>query len=90
LRTVPLGVDGGCQEVAQHAECQLENSQSIRVRNNYFTEMCSGSEAGSHVRLIDYLRPSLALMVDARRSPGAATPSFRAFSTSPDTLTIEG
>jgi len=24
-----------------------------RVENYYFTEMCSGSEAGSHLRLID-------------------------------------
>ena len=23
------------------------------IENNYFTEMCSGSEAGSHLRLID-------------------------------------
>ena len=23
--------------------------------NNYFTEMCSGSEAGSYLRLIDYV-----------------------------------
>ena len=25
----------------------------ILSRNNYFTEMCSGSEAGSYLRLID-------------------------------------
>ena len=24
------------------------------IENNYFTEMCSGSEAGSYVRLIDF------------------------------------
>ena len=28
-------------------------SDSIR-RTNYFTEMCSGSEAGSYLRLIDF------------------------------------
>ena len=27
-------------------ECQF--------KNNYFTEMCSGSEAGSYLRLIDF------------------------------------
>ena len=26
--------------------------------NNYFTEMCSGSEAGSYPRLIDFVYPS--------------------------------
>ena len=26
---------------------------SIKFANNYFTLMCSGSEEGSHVRLID-------------------------------------
>ena len=25
-----------------------------RFKNNYCTEMCSGSEAGSHLRLIDF------------------------------------
>jgi len=25
------------------------------LENNYFTEMCSGSEAGSHLRLIDFV-----------------------------------
>ena len=29
------------------------DSGLISIENNYFTEMCSGSEAGSHVRLID-------------------------------------
>ena len=24
-------------------------------KNNYFTEMCSGSEAGSYLRLIDFM-----------------------------------
>jgi len=26
----------------------------IRFENNYFTEMCSGSEAGSYLRPIDF------------------------------------
>ena len=25
----------------------------VELQNEYFTEMCSGSEAGSHLRLID-------------------------------------
>jgi len=28
------------------------------VENNYFTEMCSGSEAGSYLRLIDFVSHS--------------------------------
>ena len=32
------------------------NRAGLRVvaQNNYFTEMCSGSEAGSYLRLIDF------------------------------------
>ena len=29
--------------------------QQGQFKNNYFTEMCSGSEAGSYVRLIDFV-----------------------------------
>ena len=37
-------------------------------RNNYFTEMCSGSEAGSYLRLIDFVYHStLGLRVIKRR-----------------------
>jgi len=32
--------------VAKHARCS-------QFENNYFTEMCSSSEAGSYLRLID-------------------------------------
>ena len=28
---------------------------SYQFENNYFTEMCSGSEAGSYLRLIDFV-----------------------------------
>ena len=27
----------------------------MKLGNNYFTEMCSGSEAGSYLRLIDFV-----------------------------------
>jgi len=30
----------------------------LMVENNYFTEMCSGSEAGSYLRLIDFVYDS--------------------------------
>jgi len=39
-------------------EGQLGDEQSgfsYQFENNYFTEMCSGSEAGSHLRLIDFV-----------------------------------
>ena len=29
--------------------------QGLAVENNYFTEMCSGSEAGSYLRRIDFV-----------------------------------
>ena len=27
----------------------------VRIANNYFAEMCGGSEAGSYLRLIDFV-----------------------------------
>jgi hypothetical protein len=30
-----------------------------QFKNNYFTEMCSGSEVGSYLRLIDFSIPTL-------------------------------
>ena len=30
----------------------------LQVENKYFTEMCSGSEAGSYLRLIDFVHHS--------------------------------
>ena len=32
-----------------------EKVSGKEVVNNYFTEMCSGSEAGSYLRLIDFV-----------------------------------
>jgi len=44
------------------------NSQ---FENNYFTEMCSGSEAGSYLRLIDFVSHStLGLKVIQKKSDG--------------------
>jgi len=34
------------------------HSPKVEFENNYFTEMCSGSEAGSYLRLIDYVHHS--------------------------------
>ena len=33
----------------------IETVVSSQSKNNYFTEVCSGSEAGSYVRLIDFV-----------------------------------
>ena len=43
-------------------------SHALQFENNYFTEMCSGSEAGSYVRLIDFVYHStLGLRVIQKR-----------------------
>jgi len=65
--------------------------ESSQFENNYFTEMCSGSEAGSYLRLIDFVYLStLGLRVIKKkrrgrrpaRLPGAAhvTETYRATS----------
>ena len=43
------------REVQLHPAYLLGSSQ---CKSNYFTEMCSGSEAGSYLRLIDLVNPS--------------------------------
>ena len=44
---------------------------SSRFENNYFTEMCSGSEAGSYLRLIDCVNHStLGLRVEKKKKRG--------------------
>ena len=50
--------------------CQggLPRPDSYQFENNYFTEMCSGSEAGSYSRLIDFVyRSTLGLRVIKQR-----------------------
>ena len=37
------------------AHCRPENPATSQFENNYFTEMCSGSEAGSYLRLINFV-----------------------------------
>ena len=38
-----------------HTSRQISTcGQANQFKNNYFTEMCSGSEAGSYLRLIDF------------------------------------
>jgi len=34
---------------------RVKKKTSPQFENNYFTEMCSGSEAGSYLRLIDFV-----------------------------------
>ena len=44
------------------------SSAALQFKNNYFTKMCSGSEAGSYSRLIDFVYHStLGLRVIKRR-----------------------
>ena len=49
----------GREEVAvalvleERALGQIQHLPEIRFKDNHFTEMCSGSEAGSYLRLID-------------------------------------
>jgi len=48
--------------------------------NNYFTEMCSGSEAGSYLRLIDFVYHStLGLRVIKKKKFGVSGVGCRAF-----------
>ena len=52
-------MDGEPEGSGPHAR-----DQGLGFGNNYFTEMCSGSEAGSYLRLIDFLyHPTLGLRV---------------------------
>ena len=37
----------------------LDDQRGPASENNYFTEMCSGSEAGSYLRLIDFVYHSI-------------------------------
>ena len=45
-------VGGGGDSTSPHLGL---NKQSSQFKNNFFTEMCSGSEAGSYIRLIDFV-----------------------------------
>jgi len=50
----PVVVEVEFAKVAEHVHLAREHRQLVvRVKNNCFTEMCSGSEAGSYLRLID-------------------------------------
>ena len=42
-------------------------SQVCPVENNYFTEMCSGSEAGSYLRLIDFVYHSTLRVIKKKK-----------------------
>ena len=60
---------------------QLENTETTRLRqrslidlNNYFTEMCSGFEAGSYLRLMDVVcHSTLGLRVITKREEDTLT-----------------
>ena len=52
----PWEVEFNRKEVRHsHVHRPFERLPTIPTENNYFAEMCSGSEAGSHVRLIDFV-----------------------------------
>jgi len=56
-------------------EQQRQYERSSQFENNYFTEMCSGSEAGSYLRLIDFVYHStLGLRVMKKPKKNAALP----------------
>ena len=38
-----------------------------QFKDNYFTEMCSGSEAGSYLRFIDFFHSTLGLRVITKK-----------------------
>ena len=51
-----VGVWGVCRSTPTPAHpVPFEYQFSYQFKNNYFTEMCSGSEAGSYLRLIDFV-----------------------------------
>ena len=73
-----LSVQGYLAHKKQRFPGTLQCRCSSQFENNYFTEMCSGSEAGSYLRLIDFVYHStLGLRViqkkrRRRRLPGSA------------------
>ena len=79
-----FGVKGfGCRgwSVGLGVQAPLPDRYSSQFENNYFTEMCSGSEAGSYSRHIDFFyHPTLGLRVimkKKRHRCPAATSSAR-------------
>jgi len=47
---------GGCGSRWRGAQRRARSLHTrFEFENNYFTEMCSGSEAGSYLRLIDFV-----------------------------------
>ena len=51
--------------------CGFGVGEADQFKNNYFTEMCRGSEAGSYLRLIDFVYHStLGLRVIKKRRRG--------------------
>ena len=66
------------QEAARTRMCSSLLLSSLRSKNNHSTEMCSGSEAGSYLRLIDFVYHStLGLRVIKKKKshvPGTGVP----------------
>ena len=53
------GEEGGGVEEAEPREQRQQRRRDLMQGNNYFSEMCSGSEAGSHLRIIDFCKTPL-------------------------------
>ena len=55
VRNIQLGVPALVFGLLGASSSSLLLSFENNFENNYFTEMCSGSEAGSYLRLIDFV-----------------------------------
>ena len=79
-RVITLCTAGG-------ARTTVATSSRLTFENNYLTEMCSGSEAGSYVRLIDFVYHStLGLRVMKKKKADVARRGGRHETLTPSTI----
>jgi len=60
--------------LVRHLDPVLQNGHLMcesRFKNNYFTEMCSGSEAGSYLRLLYHSTLGLRVITKNKKLQGA-------------------
>ena len=57
-----------------HASGEGTRSVQFSIQSNYFTEMCSGSEAGSYLRLIDFVYHSTLGLRVRKKKKKVSTP----------------
>jgi len=53
-----IGAEAKPKLVERHPQLLLFGVEGSEFENHYFTEMCSGSEAGSYLRLVDCVHHS--------------------------------